>query len=202
MVTKWSPDEETPLTVHNDELKELLSLDTPRLLTKPYRTLNGLWFTNALFAERLPDDHRYNVEAPMTLYRDVPGKINAHRTFVDTMDPTGYTWAITYLDSWPHFERLLKTSWFREHVESWQREIAMKLKSDGIARLRDIALGSTNSAGAAAKYMADEGFTRTPRGRPSKADVAKATKEITDADASEVADLARIGLRVIPGGAG
>lgn len=169
----------------------------------PYRGLNNIWLTEAIFYERAIEKPAANRthEPVFSLYDDRPGLINARVTFVNLRDPTGRKWALTYLGDWNHWLRLMKCGWFRAAVDTWTTELNLQFKSEAIARALEI-MGSENGAQAlaAAKFIASEEWDKKTAGRPSKAALDGELKRVAEAMSVEDEDLARIGLKVIKGG--
>jgi hypothetical protein len=119
-------------------------------------------------------------DVKFSLYEDHSGLINARKTFVEIGDPTGYNWAIQYLNSWRHFEKLMGCSWFREAYDSYVREINEKHRASALGKIKEIADdGIGPSALSASKYLAEEGWVRkeTKAGRPSKESLDQAVKQ-------------------------
>lgn len=175
-----------------------------RKLTKPpYKSENGLWYTEALFwdtASNKPKD-RWPIEPVFSLNDERPGLINCRTTFVALKDPTGRKWALTYLGDWNHWLRLWKCRWFRDAYDGWIAELNLQLKSEAISKAIEIMHGENGAqALAAAKFIATQEYDRTPRGRPSKAEVEGELKKAAEALTVEDEDLKRIGLQVINGG--
>lgn len=176
--------------------------------TPPYKDTKGRWLTRSLFA-----DHDYAnpdvIEAPFTLTQDMPGKVNAHKTFVAMGDPTGYDWAIKYLGSYEHWEFLMRVPWFKEWHQKASRELHAKMRSSAIKEIQDISrnAGSDSQRLAAAKYLAERPYEKSDidkkaakRGRPSNAEKKGALNEAIRLDKETEADLERVGLTVLKGG--
>lgn len=125
------------------------------------------------------------------------GYINARTTFIELQDPTGYKWAQKYLASWEHMERLLKAPWFVKEFEEWVAELEMKLKSEAIQKVIEIASQPGPQAYLAAKYIAAHDWkTRLHgRGRPSKEELSGELKRAADIITREDEDAKRIGLK-------
>ena len=125
-----------------------------KLTRPPYKGASNAWLTRTLFYEqvqRFPDESPYH---PIFSFTGVSGYIDARRTFLALRDPTGYLWAIKYLASWEHFERLLTTSWFESEYQSWLRELKMLLRQESLEIIQEIAQEGTQQSFAAAKYLA------------------------------------------------
>ena len=156
--------------------------------------------TAALFLEA-PGDKGSDVK--FSLHNDVEGLINCRRSFVYEGDPTGYLWALKYLDSYKHFERLLESTWFKDAFDQWVRELNMKNRADAIKKIKDIAQsGNDTQSLQASKYLAEVGWEKqTGRGRPSKEELKGELKRLADLSQQTTDDLERIGgLKVINGG--
>lgn len=156
--------------------------------------------TAALFLEA-PGDKGEDVK--FSLHNDVEGLINCRRSFVHEGDPTGYLWALKYLDSYKHFERLLESTWFKEAFDQWVRELNMKNRSDAIKKIKQIAdEGNDTQSLQASKYLAEVGWDKqTGRGRPSKEELKGELKRLATLSEQTNEDLERIGgLKLIKGG--
>lgn len=174
-------------------------------MNPPYKSVNN-YFTVALFHEMrhsTADSSREAMPSPVfSLYSDIPGLINAQATFVELRDPTGYKWAIKYLDSWKHWNLLCRLTWFQEALAIWQDALKNHLKAQAIQKILEISEGETAQALPAAKYVAEEGWNakETQRGRPSKDEVDSKLKQAMRAASVVTDDAERIGLTVINGG--
>ena len=179
----------------------LLSIIKPT--APPYRTRAGLWHNRQIFFEQwiaLKVEDRV-VEPVFTLYKDRPGLVNARTTFIDIGDPTGYEWAITYLGDYNHWKYLMKSPWFQEAYETWLEELTQKQLAAAIKVITEIALsGDSKAALPAARYLAEQGWKKPDRGRPTKATIDANLKQAMRERSIEDDDAERIGLTVISGG--
>lgn len=164
-----------------------------------YKGLSGAFLTTSLFYEtwkdRVSSQRAKDSNPVFSLYDDVHGLINCRKTFVDMADPTGYSWAMKYLDSWEHWERLVASSWFAEALETWRRELLAKLRAEALVKIKEIADTSVQDGQrlAAAKYLAERGWEKGSKGRPGhKKD--EVNKLISQAEQS---DAERIGLKLV-----
>lgn len=173
-----------------------------KLIKPPYKSDNGMWYTESLFHERSTGTAR-PIEPVFSLYDDRPGLINCRTTFVALKDPTGRKWALTYLGDWSHWVRLMRCSWFKEAYDQWVSELNLQLKSEAMSKIMEI-MGGDNGAQAlaAAKFIASEEYKKAGRGRPSKTEVDGELKRAVKALEQEDEDLERMGLRLIQGGKG
>lgn len=120
--------------------------------------------------------------------------INCQKTFVELDDPTGYKWATTYLESWEHWQVLIRSKWFQNAVSIWQDELATKQQMEAIARIRELASeGSDSKSLNAAKYIAERGWEKnTSRGRPPKTKI-----QSSDTPNWAVMDADRLGIKLV-----
>lgn len=169
----------------------------------PFRSPNGTRWTKQLFLEMwqdLPVDLRSR-DPLYTLMHERHGLPCFRKLYVAFGDPTGYQLATEYLEDYNHWELLLKSSWFREAKEVWDRELDAKLASEGMRTIRAISDGVEGSPLAvqltASRYLADKAYRKdnsapAKRGRPSKAEVAGNLERETQSARDIAADLARI----------
>lgn len=91
------------------------------------------------------------------------------RLFIELGDPKEYTFANTYLYDWDHWQRLCNNSIISRHIEKWRYELELSLISEGVATMIDLAINEKSYQ--AAKFLADRGWDKSGRGRPSNAEV-------------------------------
>lgn len=161
-----------------------------------------MWYTEAIFFDRMSTKPQANwiIEPVFTFFDKKKDYICGQETFMEIGDPTGYAWAVKYLGDYNHWVRLMKTSWFPEVVAIWKENLATKLRSEALWKVRELASGDSSQALAAAKYLAEEGWVKSGKGRPSAEAINKELKQLTRAAAAEDDDAVRIGLKVIQGG--
>jgi hypothetical protein len=100
-----------------------------------------------------------------------------------------------YLESWRHWERLCKCSWFQTELEIVIKEIEAKWQLEAIKVIREIAkTEDVKQSFGAAKYIAEQGWKKKPttRGRPSKAEIEDAKREAVRESTDLQGDLSRI----------
>lgn len=168
-----------------------------------YKGKNGGWMTQSLFYDRwvnLIEANRY-AKPVFTFDTDRVGLINCKKTFVELGDPTGYEWAMKYLEDYDHWLCLMKRPWFSEQVEIWRNELLAKIKAAAIKRIQEISTGeNAATALAAAKYVAERGWDKDGAGRPTREKVKGELKKLSQDAQQTEDDYARIGLTVIEGG--
>lgn len=166
--------------------------------SKPYKTEQNVWYTEALFYDRMVEKADRKFEPVFTLIDEKPDYICFRTTFIELNDPTGYKWAIKYLGDYEHWMRLMKTTWFPAAYDRAMSELKTKLRAEALNVISEIATGSQPAqALVAAKYLAGFEWEKASRGRPSKAEVAGELKKQAQLLSEEDKDAERIGLKVV-----
>mgnify|MGYP003595513347 CR=1 FL=1 len=170
-----------------------------------YKAANGRFYAGSLFYEMwkgMSEGYRRH-DPVFSLYEDLSFNdkplINAKKAFIEEADPSGYKWAIKYLGSWQHWQKLCDLPWFQEALAIWREELAAKLHADALKEIVDLSRSAKNDAQrlAAAKYLVEQGWVKkNSRGRPNRSESSsRNTGGVTlDEDAE------RIGLRLVNGG--
>lgn len=137
----------------------------------PYKDTVGRWRTQSLFIELPHEDYPpvftlkefdYLDKNTNTLYPSM------RRLFLESRDPTGYRFSRSSLLSYAHWKKLISVQWFAEdHLLGWLEELDVKLKSDGLQKIVELASGESGSAFQAAKYLAERDIKQSV-GRPKK----------------------------------
>lgn len=91
------------------------------------------------------------------------------RLYIETGDPKEYLFATTYLYDWDHWQRLCNNAIVSRHIEKWRRELELSLISEGVSTLIDLAVNEKSYQ--AAKFLADRGWDKSERGRPTNAEI-------------------------------
>ena len=159
-----------------------------------YKDKQGRWRTQSLFVETLSTEAKANGWAPVFTLKDVhpSGLTSLRRAFIRSEDPTGYTTAMEHLGSWEHWVRLFENPQFKKELDIWSDEQDVRIRSKAIKAIKDTAYLEGSKGTTAAKYLADKAYHGSKRGRPSKADIAKETKQQADIKRELSADVARI----------
>lgn len=84
-------------------------------------------------------------------------------------DPKEYLFANKYLYDWDHWQRMCNNAIISRHIEKWRHELELSLVSEGIATMIDLAVNDKSYQ--AAKFLADRGWDKSARGRPTNAEV-------------------------------
>lgn len=135
-----------------------------------FKDEKGRYIVQGLFLE-----DRYNTDlAVYTLAgedKDYKGKVfpSLKRLYLEHGDPKEYSFARKYLYDWDHWQRICRNKICGLHVEKWREELELSLVSEGVQTLIDLAINDKSYQ--AAKYLADRGWDKSDRGRPSKEEV-------------------------------
>lgn len=148
-----------------------------------YKDEHGRYIVQGLFLE-----DRYNPDMSVFTF-DGEDKVYKGKTFpslkrlyLEHGDPKEYSFARKYLYDWGHWQRLCKNAVVKKHIEGWREELELSLVSEGVAALIDLALNEKSYQ--AAKYLADRGWDKGERGRPSKEEIEGELKKRADADSA------------------
>lgn len=111
--------------------------------------------------------------------------------FLECRDPSEYRPAMELLGDWEHWQEVRNHPIIKPHVDKWQAELEVKLRSEAIAQMKQHAKlpGGT----AAAKWLADKGYAsaepKKPVGRPTKV-----VEEAPVPTGRIAGDMARLGI--------
>jgi hypothetical protein len=169
-------------------------------LAPPYKNDTNQRYSKQLFLEKwreLPIALRV-VEPPFTLNYPKEGYICLRQEYVKDADPTGYKTAMRIFGEYEYWEYLKSIAWFREALQDWDRELDSKLRSENIAKIRELAKGEDAKALNAAKFLATLEYRKetstAKRGRPSNEEVeGRLKQEASERDAVDE-DAVRIRL--------
>lgn len=127
--------------------------------------------------------------------RDHEGFPSLYRLYMEADDPTEYTFAVTCLDSWEHWEMLCACRWFKEYINRWRRELEVRAKARALLAIKEVASSGGKEAYQANKFLVAGGWKTTTKrgaGRPSKEEVSDAAKAMAEEARDLNDDLARV----------
>lgn len=160
-----------------------------------FKNPSGRWLTNALFYElTLPDTREYAVFTLKEDDHDVKGTtyISLKRLYLEARDPTEYQFAKTCLGGWSHWKELQESAKLKDEIEEWREELDVMLRSEGIIQTIKLAT-KADASFQATKYLTELGWKKEGgKGRPSKAQVKKATDELAARRDKIANDMARL----------
>lgn len=137
-----------------------------------FKSSTGQLLLQGLFFEQSP-----NPDTPIYTLKDEDhrGLPSLYRLYMETDDPTEYTFATTYLAGWDHWERLCKCGWFKPYIDRWRREVEIRLKARALVAMREEAKNpESKNRFAANKFLLDYDRApkeKNPRGRPTKQEI-------------------------------
>lgn len=122
-----------------------------------------------------------------------------YRLYMEANDPFEHNFAQKHFGSWDHWQLLLGCSWFKPHIEKWRAELEVKLRSQALNVVREVAMDPDHKYGLqAAKYLLDgswvkkEDLAKGKVGRPSKAAIKAAALEMMDVNSDIDEDYNRL----------
>jgi hypothetical protein len=121
-----------------------------------------------------------------------------YRLYMAESDPTEYSFATRYFESWHHWLELCECEWFKPYAARWRFEFETRLRAQSLARLLEAATGASKEAVQVNKWIVEGGYTpkgkqgSTGRGRPSKDDIAKEAHRIASGNTKLDEDYLRI----------
>lgn len=135
-----------------------------------------------LFKEFARPDVKFKPICSLQEWKDV---------FLELRDPSEYQAAMTLLGDWEHWQEVRNHVLIKPHVDKWQAELEVKLRSEAIQQMKQHAKQPGGTA--AAKWLADKGYVQEgPKkvvGRPKK------EAEVLPLNPSKIAgDMARLGI--------
>lgn len=127
--------------------------------------------------------------------RDHEGYPSLYRLYMETDDPTEYTFATQNLDSWDHWEMLCGCNWFKPYVARWRRELEIRAKAKALLAIKALANDpDAKESYQANKFLISGGWKEDKRraGRPSKEEISSAAKQMAQEASSLNDDLLRV----------
>lgn len=153
----------------------------------------GKFFTKALFFELTLPATRQN--AIFTLKEDdhtVDGVLykSLRKLFLACDDPTEYQFATQHLGGWTHWKQMQDSPVLQPYIADWREERDVMLRSKGILGMMEQAEEGNMQA---SKWLAEKGWELDKkRGRPSKAEVSKETKQQAKVQLAVMNDFKRL----------
>lgn len=141
----------------------------------------GRYIVQGLFLE-----DRYNPDMAVYTFdgedKEYKGKMfpSLKRLYLEHCDPTEYSFARKYLYDWDHWKRLRKNAVVGRHIDQWKAELDLYLMSEGVSSLINLAVNEGSYQ--ASKWLADRGWDKSERGRPSKEDIEGQIKKMAQAE--------------------
>ncbi len=150
---------------------------------KRFRDENNRYIVQGLFLEDSYNTNLsvYTLDGEDKTYKGVIYP-SLKRLFIEMGDPKEYLFANTYLYNWDHWQRMCKNAIVSRHIEKWREELELSLVSEGVATMIDLAVNEKSYQ--AAKYLADRGWDKGERGRPTKGEIQGELKRRAEIESS------------------
>lgn len=110
-----------------------------------------------------------------------------------------YEFALDVFGSWECWDRLTR-SMVKDVIQQWRDELTIKLKADALKKMMIASLEASGSGVAAARYLADEGYTIKKVGRMTKEEKTRQLKLDAGIREDLASDMERLGIKVVSGG--
>lgn len=165
-----------------------------------FRNKSGMLVFRALFIE-----YKNRTDEDFTLYtlkredKTINGTTypSLYRLYMETEDPTEWTFALAYFESWDHWEKLCEAEWFKPYILKWRNELEIKIRSRALNNIINESKSNSKESFQANKYILDKyavGEKNERKGRPTKQQIREAAdKEAKDLH-REAIDMQRLGL--------
>lgn len=105
---------------------------------------------------------------------------NLYADYLRIADPTEYRFAIRTFGSWSKWEAVCSEDPIKSRIEQWRKELEVKLRSDALQRIMDVASNEgTRDSLQANRYLLEANYGNKDRvGRPSKVAALAEAKKI------------------------
>lgn len=158
-----------------------------------YRSASGKLLVRELFWE-ISLNKDYALYSLSRQDKERQGKVypSIYRLFIEANDPEEYTFANTYFDSWDHWKQVRSSYAIKDHYASMREDLETKFRSEAVAAIIKASKGTGPQAVSAAKYIAEKGWEKATKGRPSKAAVQQEAIRIAEEEHRVESDLDRL----------
>jgi hypothetical protein len=138
-----------------------------------FKNKNGVLYTKALFLEMSYEDPSSAIYTLKNEDHEHKGTnyLSLYRLYMREADPTEWRVAENYFDGWEHWEQIAKAAWMKPFVESWRKQLNLRLRSEALNRIISESKTNSKDSIAAAKYVLEKKWeekTGPGRGRPTK----------------------------------
>ncbi len=159
-----------------------------------FKDVNGRYRTVSLFYE-MNTDKKY--PSFFTLKdRDTNGYTSMRKMYMDEQDIPEYRFAQKALGSWDHWQKLCNNYWFKDVVSEWRKELQLKLSSEQLQHMKQLATRNDAIGLSAARAILSAVSPNKGRGRPSKEEVLKERNRIMAEEQTTTDDAKRLGVVV------
>jgi hypothetical protein len=181
-------------------------------LKPPYKDIRNRFRTESLFFETYNHNELdTSIYQPVWTLKDTPKPVNPNHVFYDVypdhmypslrqiyleyQDPVEFTFATEVFGSDRHWKALCALNWFKPYVAEWREALELKIRSQNVRKVMEIAKSADKAGLSAAKWLAEKGYVpKEAKGRPSKQEIQnKLVSEVVATRMLEE-DAERIGL--------
>lgn len=162
--------------------------------------ITNIRLTRSLFYEAIADKS-------LCIYTlkdiDYKGYKSFYKEYMRIADPTEYRVAKELLDGYEHWEMLCATSWFKQYVDKWRKELQVKIKSEALHKIMQEAKTNPKEMVNANKYILEKGWEQSTKnneninkrevGRPSQDKIRKEAIDLFNREEEIQRDLQRLG---------
>lgn len=109
-------------------------------------------------------------------------------------DPTEYRFAIAWFGSWQKWQEIASDDRFKSKIEAWRKELEIKIRSESLARIMEVAKNEgTRDSLQANKYLLEANWLpKQGKGRPSKEAIELEAKKLFREDLQRSQDYKRL----------
>ncbi len=158
---------------------------------KIFKNASGAWLSKQLFFETAedksrvlytlkPEDHRVGKSVYPSL----------RRLYMEMGDESEYHFAEAYFGGYPHWKRLLQSSWFLDYLTEMREELHARNAAIALEQIKKSASGGSFQA---SKYLLEQGWLpKGDVGRPSKERIKQEAQDLFRSSEDISSDLDRI----------
>lgn len=113
-------------------------------------------------------------------------------------DPTEYTFAWSVFGSWDTWQQLSRSNYVKKDIESWRKEVEVKIKSEAIRSIANEMRDGGRSSFGAAKLLLERGWLDDKSASKAKEKLKAKEEEEMDKQALSLLseDAERLGIKV------
>lgn len=163
----------------------MLEIDKSR-----FKDEKGNYITQGLFHEfaQTPKHKFYSVQG-WDVTNNGKTYISLKNLYLEMEDPTEYLFANTYLYDWNHWQRICRNKVLQREIQTWRRELELRLRAKGIVKMRQKAAEGNQEA---IKWLAEGRWDAAVAGRPRKKDLEEAVESVSnDTDGAHIYSILR-----------
>lgn len=102
---------------------------------------------------------------------DFEGLLSLKRLYLEEMDSTEYIFANKYMYDYKHWRKVKRNKHIQKYIKDWEEELEVKIRAEAVMQLQKMSKDSGNLGLQAAKFVAQKGWDKAGKGRPSKEEV-------------------------------